>query len=205
MFVVVTHDLPAWCRSTRPATCTMTAATRGSMRCCRCSHRACCSWSSPTTSADVRRLGGRRRLLVLPHRPLLGGEGELVGGNQRRSSPRASATSAFLFGIFALFALGHTFNITELNSPAEEGEIGGTGPDRGRAAAVPRSGRKVGAVPSSRVAARRHGRSHSGLGADSRRDDGRRRDLPGGPHVRTVRACRSGPRRRCDRCVRSPC
>src|SRR5918999_2907599 len=31
-----------------------------------------------------------------------------------------------LFGIFALFALGHTFNITELNVAAEEGEIGGT-------------------------------------------------------------------------------
>ena len=33
----------------------------------------------------------------------------------------------FLFGIFALFALGHTFNITELNHLAEEGEIAGTG------------------------------------------------------------------------------
>jgi NADH-quinone oxidoreductase subunit L len=32
----------------------------------------------------------------------------------------------FLFGIFALFVLGHTFNITELNQLAEEGEIGGT-------------------------------------------------------------------------------
>ena len=32
----------------------------------------------------------------------------------------------FLFGIFALFALAHTFNITELNHAAEEGEIGGT-------------------------------------------------------------------------------
>jgi len=32
----------------------------------------------------------------------------------------------FLFGIFALFALAHTFNITELNLAAEEGEIGGT-------------------------------------------------------------------------------
>ena len=33
----------------------------------------------------------------------------------------------FLFGIFALFALGHTFNVTELNHLAEEGEIAGTG------------------------------------------------------------------------------
>ena len=32
-----------------------------------------------------------------------------------------------LFGIFALFAMGETFNITELNHLAEEGEIGGTG------------------------------------------------------------------------------
>jgi NADH-quinone oxidoreductase subunit L len=32
----------------------------------------------------------------------------------------------FLFGIFALFAIAHTFNITELNVLAEEGEIGGT-------------------------------------------------------------------------------
>jgi len=33
----------------------------------------------------------------------------------------------FLFGIFALFTLGHTFNIAELNHLAEEGEIAGTG------------------------------------------------------------------------------
>jgi NADH-quinone oxidoreductase subunit L len=32
----------------------------------------------------------------------------------------------FLFGIFALFVLGGTFNITELNSLAEQGEIAGT-------------------------------------------------------------------------------
>jgi NADH-quinone oxidoreductase subunit L len=32
----------------------------------------------------------------------------------------------FLFGIFALFILGGTFNIVELNHLAEEGEIGGT-------------------------------------------------------------------------------
>ena len=31
----------------------------------------------------------------------------------------------FLFGIFALFAIAHTFNITELNLAAEDGEIGG--------------------------------------------------------------------------------
>jgi NADH-quinone oxidoreductase subunit L len=33
----------------------------------------------------------------------------------------------FLFGIFAMFILGGTFNIPELNHLAEEGEIGGTG------------------------------------------------------------------------------
>jgi NADH-quinone oxidoreductase subunit L len=32
----------------------------------------------------------------------------------------------FIFGIFAMFALGHTFNITELNHLSEDGEIGGT-------------------------------------------------------------------------------
>jgi len=32
----------------------------------------------------------------------------------------------FLFGIFALFAIAHTFNITELNLAAEDGEIGGS-------------------------------------------------------------------------------
>ncbi|MGH2788617.1 MAG: NADH-quinone oxidoreductase subunit L [Actinomycetota bacterium] len=32
----------------------------------------------------------------------------------------------FMFGIFAMFVLGSTFNITELNHLAEEGEIGGT-------------------------------------------------------------------------------
>ncbi|MDP9069521.1 MAG: NADH-quinone oxidoreductase subunit L [Actinomycetota bacterium] len=34
---------------------------------------------------------------------------------------------SFLFGIFAMFTLGHTFNIFELNHLAEEGEIHGTG------------------------------------------------------------------------------
>jgi NADH-quinone oxidoreductase subunit L len=33
----------------------------------------------------------------------------------------------FMFGIFALFAIGHTFNVTELNHLAEEGEIAGPG------------------------------------------------------------------------------
>src|SRR5918911_47678 len=33
----------------------------------------------------------------------------------------------FLFGIFALFLLAHTFNITQLNHLAEEGEIAGAG------------------------------------------------------------------------------
>ena len=32
----------------------------------------------------------------------------------------------FLFGIFAMFAIGHTFNVLELNHLAEEGDIGGT-------------------------------------------------------------------------------
>jgi NADH-quinone oxidoreductase subunit L len=32
----------------------------------------------------------------------------------------------FLFGIFALFIAGHTFNVIELNEAAEHGEIGGT-------------------------------------------------------------------------------
>src|ERR671919_52243 len=32
----------------------------------------------------------------------------------------------FIFGIFAMFIIGHTFNIVELNHLAEEGEIGGT-------------------------------------------------------------------------------
>jgi NADH-quinone oxidoreductase subunit L len=34
---------------------------------------------------------------------------------------------SLLFGIFAMFILGHTFNIFELNQLAEEGEIAGTG------------------------------------------------------------------------------
>jgi NADH-quinone oxidoreductase subunit L len=33
---------------------------------------------------------------------------------------------ALLFGIFALFSVAHTFNITELNHLAEDGDIGGT-------------------------------------------------------------------------------
>ena len=34
---------------------------------------------------------------------------------------------SLLFGIFAMYVLGHTFNISELNLLAEEGELGGTG------------------------------------------------------------------------------
>ena len=56
--------------------------------------------------------------------------------------------------------------------------------------AVRRHDRQVRAVPAARVAARRDGRSHAGLGPDPRRDDGGGRRLPDRPALRGLRGGR---------------
>ncbi len=68
--------------------------------------------------------------------------------------------------------------------------------DRDLAALAGWCRRQVGATTPARVVARRHGRSHAGVGPDPRRDDGDRRRLPGGAHPRAVRDLRRRARRR---------
>ncbi len=55
--------------------------------------------------------------------------------------------------------------------------------------------RQVGPVPAARLAARRHGRPHPGQRPDPCRHHGRRRRLPGGPHLPPVRALGAGAHR----------
>ena len=107
----------------------------------------------------------------------------------------------FLFGIFALFALRTHVQHHRAHPPGRRGRDRRHRPDRGSPAAVSRSRRKVRAVPTSRVASGRHGGPDSGLGADPRSDDGRRRYLPRRADVRAVRACRRGDGRHRDRGV----
>ena len=59
----------------------------------------------------------------------------------------------------------------------------GAGGDLDRAGAVPGHGGQVGPDPAVHLAARRHGRTNPGLGADPRRHHGDGRRVPGGPAV----------------------
>jgi hypothetical protein len=92
-----------------------------------------------------------------------------------------------LLGMLAIFWATGSFEfdmmgdrLTELVTVAPSvRRLGG----RVRHPGVPRSHGQVSPVPPACVATRRHGRPHPHLGADSRRHDGGRWGLPGGPHV----------------------
>ena len=74
--------------------------------------------------------------------------------------------------------------------PAGDAVVGDAGRLLGGAVPVPRRHRQVRADPALRLAARRHGRPHAGLGPDPRRHHGHRRRLPGRPHARRSSCCR---------------
>ena len=131
---------------------------------------------------DVPRLGGRRRLLVLPDRVLVHAARRRHGrqegvrhqprrrlGLHARDVPRVRARRHAQLPRHQL----------RRGSRAALAHVTATGD---RAAAVPRRRRQVGPAAAVPVAARRHGRPDAGLGPDPRRDHGDRRRVPDVPH-----------------------
>ena len=139
-------------------------------------------------AADVRRLGGRRPVLLRADRLLVQGPGQRHAPATRRSSSTASATSASCSALFLLFwaldrgRASRTLifrEIAQLRPRCSQGQIfwGFAGADVRHAAALRRRHRQVGADSAVRLAARRHGRPDAGQRADPRRHDGHRRRL----------------------------
>ena len=96
----------------------------------------------------------------------------------------------FLIGMFLLFQATGTLDIpadhrrrprTPAGPCTQPLLAGPAGRLLGGAVPVRRRRRQVGADPALRLAARRHGRPHAGLGADPRRHHGHRRRVHGGP------------------------
>jgi hypothetical protein len=152
----------------------------------------------------VRRLGGRGPV-QLPADRLLVQRGRPTPPPARRpSSPTASATSA---SCSACSCSGATCSARwrPARGCSASAPLGTTPPlapsgwPPGRAAAVHRGDRQVGADPAARLAARRHGRPDAGQRADPRGDDGHRRRLHDGAAQLPVRAeseAMGGDRRR---------
>ena len=138
----------------------------------------------------VRRLGGRRALL-LPADRLLLREG-LVRRRpaRRRSSSTGSATSASCSRSSPPSPAFGTARVHRRCSPTAAAD-----PEHFAGAAtvigllpVRRRDRQVGADPALRLAARRHGRPDPGVGPDPRRHHGHRRRVHGGPLQRALPA-----------------
>jgi hypothetical protein len=138
----------------------------------------------------------------------------LIGFWYKKPSANAAAMKAFivnrvgdfgfLLGIFGLFVLFGSIEFDAIFAgartirPAEGAEGGetvpvrhasrqGACPDRCLPAAVHGRDGQVGAVPAAHLAAGRHGRPDTGVGADPCRDHGDGRRVPGGAHVAAVR------------------
>ena len=147
-------------------------------------------------AADVRRLGGRRALLVPADRLLV------RRGRQRRRRQegvhrqphrrlRLPARHVPALRGASAPAAGGTLNFAR--SPriqAHAASLALATVTVDRAAALRRRDRQVGADPALRLAARRDGRPDAGLGADPRGDDGHRRRLHDRAPERPVRRCR---------------
>ncbi len=119
-------------------------------------------------------------LVVVPaHRLLVRGADRGARRPARRSSSRASATSASGSRSCSCGLAGAAFQFEEVFHLVETGQLGRPDARRRRAAAVHGRDGQERAVPAARVAPRRDGRPDAGLGAHPRRDDGRRRRLPG--------------------------
>ena len=154
----------------------------GSLRCCRCSRLSMLFLVIANNLLQMFvGLGGRRRLLVLPHRPLLGGEGELLGGDQGVHHNARRRRGLPVRDLRAVRAGSHVQHHRAQSPRRRARRDRRHGADGRRRCCCSSERSEVGAVPAPRVASRRHGRSHAGLGADPRRDDGRGRDLSASP------------------------
>ena len=102
----------------------------------------------------------------------------------------------FLIGMFLLFRAAGTLDIPVLVDTARAGSptpdshpvVGTAGRFLGGAVSVHGCGGQVSADPALRLAARRHGRPHAGLRADSRSHHGHRRRVHGGAAGRALSA-----------------
>ena len=129
----------------------------------------------------VPRLGGRRNVLVLPHR-LLAHAG--VGGDGRQEGVRHQpfGDCGFMVAMFLAFQALGSVSFARAQRASRAGHDRQDDGDRDRAAAVRRCRRQERAAPAVPLAARRDGGPDAGVGADPRRDDGDRRRVPDGPH-----------------------
>ena len=91
----------------------------------------------------VPRLGGRRRLLVLPDLVLAHPDHARPRPARRRSSPTASATVGFMIAMFLAFQAVGSLNYAVLNGAAPGGAGRSRRPTAIAAAAVRRRGRQV--------------------------------------------------------------
>ena len=152
-------------------------------------------------AAAVRRLGGRRALLLPADRLLVDQGREL---HRRQEGVARQPRRRRLLPARALPA--RSSSPGRSTSPASQQQPGRAA-HRRRSAAGPcrplvcllllrRRHRQVGADPALRLAARRHGRPHAGVGADPRRHHGDGRRLPDLPPARALRAGARRARRR---------
>ena len=86
----------------------------------------CCCWSRPQPDPAHRRMGRRRCGLVPADRPLLGGQGQLVGGHEGLLHQPGGRHRAHHRHHHLGTALG-TFRIEEINAAASEGRTAITG------------------------------------------------------------------------------
>ncbi len=144
----------------------------------------------------VRRLGGRRALLVPADRLLVRRRTGAPRPARRPSSSTASATSASCSGCSSHSrpsARSSSARCSALRRPNRQ-LYAGTATAH-RPAPVRRRDGQVGPDPALRLAARRHGRPDPGLGPDPRRHHGHRRRLHGRPMQRVLPAQPGGDAR----------
>ena len=102
----------------------------------------------------------------------------------------------FGLGVMLIFVTFGTLQYTGVFEQVTRGRLRRGHDDRHRAAALHGRHGQVGPVPAARVAARRHGRSHSGVGPHPCRHHGHRRRLPGGAQRHHLRERPGHPPRR---------
>ena len=123
----------------------------------------------------VPRLGGRGRLLVLPHRVLVRARHRIERRQEGDRSSTASGTRRSSSALFLIYertgSLDYHTVFADLAGVGEPSLVGHL------AAAVARRRRQVGPDPALSLAGRRHGGPDTGLGPHPRRDDGDSRRL----------------------------
>ncbi len=134
----------------------------------------------------LRLLGGGRALLVPADRLLVHAAGRGQAGKKAFIVNRVG-DFGFGLGIMWLWTARRHARLRRGRSSGRR-DASRRYRDRHRAAALPGRVRQVGAAPAPRVAARRDGRAHAGVGPHPRGDDGDGRRLHGRAQPRALRA-----------------